>query len=116
MFSIGTINWKDAAQNLLIAIACFITGGYVGYKASRVTSIGVINQLTPVIKEAIQKETTAIKNEILLKDFKIKKSDSLNININQKPQSKIEQIKVNEVDTIKTKKVSWWKRNFGKKR
>ena len=47
----------------------------------------VIEQLIPTIEKAIDKETikNEIKNEIDLHIDKIKKSDSLNININQKP-------------------------------
>jgi len=87
MLGIGTINWKNTAENLAITIIIFLVGSFVGYKASTYTNKIVIEQLIPTIEKAIDKETikNEIKNEIDLHIDKIKKSDSLNININQKP-------------------------------
>ncbi|MGE5944595.1 MAG: hypothetical protein ACM31G_09675 [Flavobacteriales bacterium] len=109
MFGIGTINWKDAAQNLVIAIICFLTGAFAGYKASTIATDNAINQLKPTIDKAIDKETikNTINNAIDLKIDKIKKSDTLKIEINQTPNNnqKPKNIIIKNPDTTTTKKV-----------
>lgn len=118
LFNIGTINWKDSTQNLIIAAVCFLIGGLVGYQSSRMTSKDVIEQLKPTIEKAIDKEsiTNTIHNAIDLKIDKIKKSDSLNIVVNQKPinNQKPENVIVTPRKKENEKKKKWWK--FWKKK
>jgi len=92
LFNVGTINWKDAAQNLLIALICVSFGAVGGYKMARNAQNAVVEQLIPTIEKAIDKESISntINNAIDLKIDKIKKSDSLNINITQVPDNKQE--------------------------
>jgi len=121
MFGIGTINWKDAAQNLLIAIICFLAGAFVGYKASLTATDHAIEQLKPTIEKAIDKETikNEIKNEIDLKIDKVKKSDSIKININQLPNNnqKPTNTIVKPIDTtVKKVKKSFFGRLFSKEK
>lgn len=90
MLAIGTINWKNTAENLIIIIATLFVGAFIGYKASTLTNEKVLEQLIPTIERAIDKETikNEIKNEIDIDIDKIKKSDSLKIHINQIPENK----------------------------
>lgn len=86
------MNFKNLSENLIIVIISAFVGGFIGYKASTSANKQSIELLTPTITEAIKKETTSIKNEIthdIKVDIdKIKKSDSININIVQKPDTK----------------------------
>ena len=81
------MNLKNVIENLVISIIIFIVGGYVGHKITKVTSESLMNQLKPTIEKAIDKETISntISNAIDLKIDKIKKSDTLQINVNQDP-------------------------------
>ena len=116
MFAIGSINWKNTAENLIITIIILLVGAYIGYKASRMTSNDIIEQLKPTIEKAIDKESihNTINNAIDLKIDKIKKSDSLNININQVPDNKQEPVNVilKNQDSIPKKKRTWFGRLF----
>lgn len=110
------MNFKNLAENLIIVIVATIVGGVVGYNASILSNKQTITLLIPTIEQAIDKET--IKNEILhkvdVKIDKIKKSDSINININQKPTTT--QNPVNSIDKDATKikkKRGFFKRVFG---
>ena len=93
------MNFKNLSENLIIVIVSVSIGGYVGYSASIKANKQTIQLLTPSLIEGIRKETTNIKNEIThdisVEIDKIKKSDSLNINLIQKPNTKQEPI--NEV-------------------
>ena len=98
------VNFKNLAENLIIVLVCVSVGGYVGYTASLSANKQSIELLTPTITEAIKRETTSIKNEIThdisVKVDKIKKSDSININViqtpntSQKPDNTIKQSQV----------------------
>ena len=111
------MDWRNTAENLAISIIIFLIGGFVGYKASRATSSDVINQLTPVITEAIKKETNKIVNEIKFENNKFKKNDSLKIIIDQKPTNDQKPINVTikESDSIPNEKKGFFGRLFSKK-
>lgn len=112
-------NYKNLAENLIIIIVVGLLGGTIGYTASTKSNKQVIEQLTPTIQRAIDKET--IKNEILneieVKVDKIKKSDSINININQIPDNnqKPKNVIVQKPDPVKPEKKGFFKRLFGSK-
>ena len=95
------MNFRNLAENLIITIVVALLGGYIGYTASLKSNKQSIELLTPTLLEAIKKET--IKNEIThdidLKIDKVKKSDSINININQKPTTEQKPINILK-DTI----------------
>lgn len=116
--SVGTINWKDTVQNLIIVIVCVCLGAFIGYKAARMTQNDVIEQLIPTIEKAIDKESISntINNAIDLRIDKIKKSDSLNINIIQTPNNKQEPVNIiiKSKDSIIKKKKGFFKRLFSK--
>ena len=78
---------KNVIENLIISIIIFIVGAYAGHKITKVTSESLMLQLKPTIEKAIDKETISntISNAIDLKIDKIKKSDTLQISINQEP-------------------------------
>ena len=114
-----TPNYKNLAENLIIIIVVGALCGSIGYKAgyngSTKANKQVLEQLTPTIREAILKETTKIENKIDLKIDKIKKSDSIQINVNQQPKNNLEQQKIEVVkDTVPVKKRSWFGRLFSK--
>lgn len=83
------INWKNTAENLALILIGVIVGVIIGHKVTKVTGESLINELKPTINKAIDKETIAntINNAIDLKIDKIKKSDTLEININQTPDN-----------------------------
>ncbi len=118
LFNVGKINWKDATQNLLIALICISFGAFGGYKMARNAQNDVIKQLIPTIEKAIDKETimNKIENKINVEIDKIKKSDSLNINIIQTPDNKQEPVNViiKKSDSIPKKKKGFFKRLFSK--
>ena len=88
------MNFKNLAENLIIVIVSVFVGGYVGFKASTSSNKQSITLLTPTIIEAIKKETikNEISHEIDVKIDKIKKSDSLKIELIQTPTTKQEPI------------------------
>jgi septum formation topological specificity factor MinE len=89
------IDFKNLAENLLIAIVVAAVASTLTYYAVSKTASKISEQtiqgLRPALIEAIKKETTAIKNDIKVQVDKIKKSDSLNININQIPENELNQ-------------------------
>jgi hypothetical protein len=89
------IDFKNLAENLLIAIVVAAVASTLTYFAVSKTASKISEQtiqgLRPALIEAIKKETTAIKNDIKVQVDKIKKSDSLNININQIPENELNQ-------------------------
>lgn len=109
------INFKNLAENLIIVIISAMIGGAIAYYASTKANEQTIKLLTPTIREAISRETTTIKNEIThdikVQIDKIKKSDSLNINVTQHPNTSQ---KPNNKITVKQDSVKA-KQNKGKK-
>lgn len=90
------MNWKNITVSLVIMIAAGLLSAFITYKATINSALETnkqsIEALTPSLLEAIKKETTAIKNDIKVQVDKIKKSDSININIKQVPDNQIHQI------------------------
>ena len=113
MFGITQINWENTAENLVLIIVSVFVGAIIGYYASIFTAEKMIEQMTPTIKEAILKETTKIENKIDLQIDKIKKSETIDINVNQTPKNEIEQKKVSvkNNDTVRKNK-TWFGRTF----
>lgn len=102
------INWKNTAENLGLILIGVIVGVIIGHRVTKVTSESLISELKPTIDKAIDKETIAntINNAIDLKIDKIKKSDTLEININQAPDNTQEPVNViskNPCDSIWSK-------------
>lgn len=93
------VNFKNLAENLIIVIIVIMATSFVTYKATISSALETnqqsIDGLRPALIEAIKKETTAIKNDIKVEVDKIKKSDSLNINISQDPNNNLTQNKTN---------------------
>ena len=83
------INWKNTAENLGLVLIGIISGTIIGHVITKKTADSLIIELKPTIEKAIDKETIAntINNAIDLKIDKIKKSDTLEININQTPEN-----------------------------
>ena len=117
-------NFKNLAENLIIVIVvgvlCGGIGYTTGYNGSTNANKQVIEQLIPTIQKAIDKETikNENKNEIDLKIEKIKKSDSLKINIVQDPvnDQKLTNILIKKTDSIpKENKKTWFGKLFSKK-
>jgi apolipoprotein N-acyltransferase len=113
------INWKNTAENLGLSIITFLLGAAVGYYASTFTAEKMMAQMIPTIEKAIDKETikNEIKNDIKLNIDKIKKSDSININIHQVPENNQKPINVisSKKDSIPAEKKGFFKRLFSKK-
>ena len=85
------MDFKNTAENLVIVLAVMITTAFVTYKVTLSSAIAVstntANSFMGTIEKAIDKETikNEITNDISLKVNKIKKSDSINVNIVQRP-------------------------------
>jgi ABC-type dipeptide/oligopeptide/nickel transport system ATPase component len=81
------MNLKNVIENLVICIICILVGVGIGHKITKVTSESLVEIIKPTIEKAIDKETISntITNAIDLKIDKIKKSDTLQINVNQEP-------------------------------
>jgi hypothetical protein len=81
------MNWKNTAENLFLVLIGIVAGTIIGHKITKVTSESLTEILKPTIEKAIDKETISntISNAIDLKIDKIKKSDTLQISINQEP-------------------------------
>lgn len=81
------MNWKNTAENLFLVLIGIIVGVGIGHFITKETSESLTELLKPTIEKAIDKETISntISNAIDLKIDKIKKSDTLEININQNP-------------------------------
>ena len=113
------INWKNTAENLGLSIITFLVGAAVGYFASTFTAQAMIDQMIPTIEKAIDKETikNEIRNDIIMKDNKFKKNDSLNIIITQKPDNiqKPTNVIVSKKDSITLEKKGFFNRLFSKK-
>lgn len=110
------INWKNTAENLGLIIVAFLVGAAVGYFASTFTAQAMIDQMIPTIEKAIDKETikNEIRNDIKVDIDKIKKSDSLTINIKQVPDNmqKPTNVITPTKDPIPEKKKGFFKRLF----
>ncbi len=117
------INWRNTTENLgLILITAIVMGGFGlfgGYFISTKTNQQTIDQLKPIIAKAIDKETikNEIQNDIDLRIDKIKKSDSLNINIHQIPDNtqKPTNIIISKKDSVPEIKKGFFGRLFSKK-
>lgn len=81
------INWKNTAENLALVVVGIVVGTIIGHVITKITSESITELLKPTIEKAIDKETISntISNAIDLKIDKIKKSDTLQINVNQEP-------------------------------
>lgn len=92
MFGINP-NYKNLAENLILFIVTNTLTAIIVYNTCSKTNINtseaIIKKLIPTIEKAIDKETIAndIVNKIEVKVDKIKKSDSLHINVNQEPNN-----------------------------
>lgn len=93
-------NFKNLAENLIIVIVVSLVSGYLGYQSARSANSAVVVQLSPLIKQAIDKET--IKNEIKneIKIDKIKKSDSIKITFSPHNDQKPTNIVISKTDSI----------------
>lgn len=89
------MNFSNRYKNLIILIIVALVSSFITYKATISSAIKINEQaltaLTPSLIEAIKKETTAIKNEIAIDIKKIKKLDTLSINVNQSPKNNLTQ-------------------------
>jgi len=81
------VNWTNAFENALYVGFGFILGGFMIFVVMKDNNTSLNKQLQETIAKAIDKESikNEIVNEIDLKIDKIKKSDTLQININQEP-------------------------------
>ena len=116
-FNIGTINFKNAFENAILFSLGALLGSFITFKVLIGTTDVVMDQVTPMVTEAIKKETNKIVNEIKFENNKFKKNDSLNIIIDQKPinDQKPTNVIIKESDTIPKKKKGFFGRLFSKK-
>lgn len=111
------INWKNTAENLGLVLVGVVFGAILGYKISIKTAEVLLEQQKSLIERAIDKETikNEITNEIKIEIDKIKKSDSINININQTPDNKQDPTNIIIKKQKPEKKKGFFGRLFSKK-
>jgi hypothetical protein len=83
------INWKNTAENLALILVGVVVGVIIGHLVTKTTSNELFDIMKPTLEKAIDKESIVneITNDIAVEVDKIKKSDSLNINITQAPHN-----------------------------
>ena len=87
------VNFKNTAENLAIVIAIMLVTSFITYKVTIKTALKIYKQTAevfePNLREAILKETNAITNTThnKIQIDKVKKSDSITIKVDSKPQT-----------------------------
>lgn len=112
------MNFKNVAENLAIALVGVVFGAVLTFFTITQSNKALSNQLTPIIKQAIEKETTAITNEFITEIKKLKSKNGGNVELVITPDID------NKAQTVKTEtttndslpeKPGFFKRLFGKK-
>ena len=108
------MNWKNTAENLLIALIGILFGAALTYVIITQTNKNMVAQLRPVIEQAIAKETTSIKNEFAteIKKLKAKKGSTVELQIDPTLDNKAQ---TNIKKDSMPEKTNFLKRWFGKK-
>lgn len=79
------MDFKNLAENLLIAIVVALSAGVVGYFSSLKATEAAIVLLRPTIEEAIRKETKHITNEFKTEIGKLKAKKDAEVIIETNP-------------------------------
>lgn len=81
------MNWKIFTLALILFVTGALTGAFIQYRGFSNGYDNATEAMKPIISQAIDKETISntISNAIDLKIDKIKKSDTLVIDVNQQP-------------------------------
>lgn len=116
-------NWLDNIIVMIftsvVAYGAFYMGHQSGLRACVETNKATMAEIIPMIEKAIAKETTAINNDIKLNFDKIKNSEGMIIQVDQKPTS-TQNVVNQEIKTDSTKvKLGFFKkvgRFFGSKK
>lgn len=114
------INWKNTAENLIIALIGVIAGVAIGYYVSVKAAEAMLDNQKEIIVEAIRKETTSIKNEFNTEIKKLKnRKGELTLDVKPVIENQIEQngdtISVTQPPPEPKKKRGFLGRLFGKK-
>lgn len=123
------MNFKNVAENLAIALIGVVFGAVLTFFTITQSNKALSNQLTPIIKQAIEKETTAITNEFIteIKKLKSKNGGTVELVITPEIENQAQTIKNDNTKPQKTKvqtniakdtlqqKEGFFKRLFGKK-
>lgn len=110
-------NWKNTAENLGLIIVGILVGVGIGHVITKVTTKSLLADLKPTIDKAIDKETISntISNAIDLKIDKIKKSDTLQINVNQEPFNDLKPVSsINKIEDCAISKTDFNKLSASK--
>lgn len=108
------MNWKNTAENILILLLGILAGTILGFKVSITTAKAMLENQKELIQLAIQKETTAINNNVIteIKKIKGKKSQPINVIVRPNLDNTIRQNGTNTAitDTIpkEKKRFGWW--------
>lgn len=101
------MNWKNTAENILIILLGILAGTILGFKVSITTAKAMLENQKELIQLAIQKETTAINNNVIteIKKIKGKKSQPINVIIRPDLNNTIQQEEENTViESVQPKK------------
>ncbi|TLP81360.1 hypothetical protein [Maribacter sp. ACAM166] len=108
------MNFKNAAENLLIALIGVVFGCILTFFIITQSNKALSKQLTPIIEQAIAKETTAITNEFITEIKKLKSRGGSTVELNITPDIKNKAQTITTKDSLPEKK-GFFKRLFGKK-
>lgn len=114
------INWKNTAENLALILITGVLfcalGLFGGYRISIKVSETMLESQKSLIEQAIEKDNTAITNNVSteIKKIKSKKSEPINLDLN--PLMSAEISKNQEKDTVSEQQPrrSFFKRLFTK--
>lgn len=110
------MNFKNVAENLVIVLIGIVFGSVLTFYMITQSNKALGKQLTPIIQQAIAKETTAITNEFITEIKKLKSKNGGNVeliitpDIDNKAQTNITKDSLPEKE-----KTGFFKRLFGKK-
>lgn len=121
------ISWKNTTENLALVLTATVVGVFIGYKITIMTAerIAMVNER--VVITAIEKPKSVsynkVKNSAEIAVKKIKKNDSININLKTSPVTRPYVVNneaapcdtvavINRFKMMTTKEFRRWKNNY----
>lgn len=112
------INFKNVAENMLIAFVFTIVGLLGGYVIAINAAKTMVDTQKSIIEKAIRKETTSINNSFKteIKKLKVKKDGRVDLAIEPVLDTEATTIHSTDKDSLVTENKGFFKRIFGKKK
>lgn len=109
------MDFKNVAENLAIALIGVVFGAVLTFVIITQSNKALSKQLTPIIEQAIAKETTAITNEFITEIKKLKSKDGGTVELNITPDIENDAQTIIEKNDTLPSKPGFFKRLFGSK-